>query len=418
MSDAIRNTFGGISHRRFTPLVDPLTHWFELLGQSKESQQRTVSEFEEALSKLLGMRHVIAVHSARAGLVLTLRSMGLKPGTQVLLPINTYEGLLPALVNAGYEPFFVDINSDFNMSPEALSCTLESLAAPGVIVATHLYGQPADVPALAKIAERCGVPIVEDCAHTLAVKAEWGMTGSYGRAGIFSLQARKLVNGLSGGAVATNDDELAAKLRQAVEPSQESFWRAGMRLVAFHAEQGLFSRPVLYPFIRRLYAAEAARHEAHLLYQRYARLARGQQTGLSALSAALAKAQLNVLSMRYRRLDEKWKAYDLAVSASNELVPAPRFHDAEHGFYMYVLRSPNAADTARELWRHGVGSLHGPAFMPPLAKNLDAYPMMRSLLPTVVQLPFSSAMSDDDFARVAKVLSDLASKTRNRHEPA
>ena len=187
------------------------------------------------------------------------------------------------------------------------------------------------------------------------------------RAGVAASLAYRRVSsstGLSGGAVATNDDLLAARLRAEVRPRPDRPLQTGLRLASYALEQGLFQQPALYPLLRQVYAQRALYERARELYHGLTRYTRDTGTSLSELSALLAAAQLEVMAARRARLEAKWALYDEALAPFPALRAAPRLATAQHGLYMYVMQAPDAAAFAAALWQEGVGAAHGPAFMP------------------------------------------------------
>ena len=170
-------------------------------------------EFEGDLARYVGTRHCILTSSATAGLWLTLRALGVKASDEVLVPSHTAFPTIEAICFADATPVFVDTDRYYTMDP----CDAAAKATPRTIglIPVHLYGQPVDLDALRELAARLGVWLLEDCAQ--AHGAEWfgKKVGGFGRAAVFSFYPSKNLTVMGdGGAVVTDDDEIAARCRR------------------------------------------------------------------------------------------------------------------------------------------------------------------------------------------------------------
>ena len=129
------------------------------------------------------------------------------------MPSFTFPATVHALVSEGVTPVFCDINpATHTLDPAAV----ERLVGPRTtgILGVHVWGNPCDVEALAEIAQRRGLELLYDAAHALGCAAGDCAIGNFGRAEVFSFHATKFVNAAEGGAIATNDDELARRVRR------------------------------------------------------------------------------------------------------------------------------------------------------------------------------------------------------------
>ena len=170
-------------------------------------------EFEDGLARYVGTRHCILTSSATAGLWLTLRALGVKAGDEVLVPSHTAFPTIEAICFADATPVFVDSDRYYTMDPRdaAAKATPRTIG----LIPVHLYGQPVDLDALRELAARLGVWLLEDCAQ--AHGAEWfgKKVGGFGRAAVFSFYPSKNLTVMGdGGAVVTDDDEIAARCRR------------------------------------------------------------------------------------------------------------------------------------------------------------------------------------------------------------
>lgn len=171
---------------------------------------RYVQEFEARLADITGTRHAIAMCNATVGLEIAIKAMGLTG--EVIVPSFTFVATTHALHFQGLTPVFCDIDpATHNIDP----ARIEELITPRTsgILAVHTWGRPCDVDAIEEIAKRRGLRILYDAAHAFACSANGRMIGNFGSAEVFSFHATKFLNTFEGGAIVTNDDELAARMR-------------------------------------------------------------------------------------------------------------------------------------------------------------------------------------------------------------
>jgi dTDP-4-amino-4,6-dideoxygalactose transaminase len=169
-----------------------------------------VNEFESQIARRAGVRHCIAMCNATAALQAAIRALELKG--EVIVPAYTFVATAHALLWQNISPVFVDIaTGDYNLNPNAV----EALITPRTtgIVGVHLWGHPCDTQAVEAIAARRGLKVMYDAAHAFGCSHEGRMIGNFGLCEVFSFHATKFLNSFEGGAVVTNDDDLAVKLR-------------------------------------------------------------------------------------------------------------------------------------------------------------------------------------------------------------
>ncbi|MDG6959383.1 MAG: DegT/DnrJ/EryC1/StrS family aminotransferase [Nitrososphaerota archaeon] len=170
-----------------------------------------VREFEGKVKGLVGTKHVIAVNSGTAALHSVLMALGIKRGDEVIVPSFTFLATANVVLACGAKPVFVDIKEDYNMDPAAFrkAVTRKTRA----VIPVHVYGYPADMDEIREVAASRSIRVVEDAAESLGATYHGTQTGKLSDAGCFSLYATKVVTSGEGGAISTDDDELADKLR-------------------------------------------------------------------------------------------------------------------------------------------------------------------------------------------------------------
>jgi dTDP-4-amino-4,6-dideoxygalactose transaminase len=169
---------------------------------------------EERWAAAHGAAHAVALSSGTAALTLVLRALRLLPGDEVLVPAYGCPAVDVAVLAAGLTPIHVEIDPDtYCLSPVAAAAVVTPRAA--AMVAVHFAGQPAHVEALARVADRHGLALVEDACLAPGARFKDRPVGGWGRAAVFSLGVRKPVSAGEGGLVVTGDGALAEKLRRA-----------------------------------------------------------------------------------------------------------------------------------------------------------------------------------------------------------
>lgn len=171
-----------------------------------------VDRFEQAFAAYVGTRHAVATTSGTTALHLMLAAQGIGPGDEVIVPSLTFVATANAVAYTGATPVFADVDYDtWTLAPDAVSAVMSDRVK--AIVPVHLYGVPADVPALRAIAEAWGVALLEDAAEALGASIHGRKVGGLGQAAAFSFYGNKTITTGEGGMVTTNDDDLAERLR-------------------------------------------------------------------------------------------------------------------------------------------------------------------------------------------------------------
>ena len=169
-----------------------------------------VQEFEAALCQQLQVKHVVAMCNGTTALEIAIRALELKG--EVIVPSFTFVATAHALQWQEITPVFADIEPATHLIDPA---QVERLVTPRTtgIIGVHTWGRPCDVDALTEIADRRGLTLLFDAAHAMGCTHHGVPIGRFGAAEVFSFHATKCVHSFEGGAVATNDDALAEKLR-------------------------------------------------------------------------------------------------------------------------------------------------------------------------------------------------------------
>ncbi len=169
-----------------------------------------VREFENRVAEKVGVKHCVAMNNGTIALEIAIRALDMTG--EVIVPSYTFIATAHALYWQGITPVFADIDPvTHTLDPEAVRRMITPRTTG--IIGVHLWGRPAQVEELTKIAEEFNLKLLFDAAHAFAVTDGGKPIGGFGRAEVFSFHATKFLNSFEGGAVVTNDDELAARLR-------------------------------------------------------------------------------------------------------------------------------------------------------------------------------------------------------------
>ena len=169
-----------------------------------------VQEFEQRIAEHLGVRNVVAMCNGTVALEIAIRALGLSG--EVIVPSFTFVATAHALQWQEITPVFCDVDPESHTIDPA---RVEELITPRTtgILGVHLWGRVCDVAALQEIAQRRGLQLLFDAAHAFGNGMDGTMVGRFGRAEVFSFHATKFLNSFEGGAVATDDDDLAQRMR-------------------------------------------------------------------------------------------------------------------------------------------------------------------------------------------------------------
>lgn len=197
------------------------TGWVSSAGQ-------WVSRFEQELVSVTGAAHAIAVSNGTVALRLALHLVGVRPGDEVFMPPLSFVATANAASHLGAFPHFVDIDPiTLAMDPSALAARLEQVAERrngnlfnretgrriAAVLPVHVFGNPADSISLLQVADFWGLPLVEDAAEALGSWREDTHCGLFGAVGTLSFNGNKLITTGGGGALLTNDADLARRAR-------------------------------------------------------------------------------------------------------------------------------------------------------------------------------------------------------------
>jgi dTDP-4-amino-4,6-dideoxygalactose transaminase len=211
----------------------------DVLARGDLMLRQQLRDFEEHLAAFVGTKYCVGTSNCTDALHLAYRAAGIGPGDEVITVSHTFVATAAAVVHAGATPVFVDIGDDHQMDVDMVEAAITPRTK--AIVPVHLNGRLVDMPRLLAIAERHGLPIIEDSAQALGGSVQGRRGGSWGLAGAFSFYPAKLL-GAPGdaGALTTDSPEMYEKVRQLRDHGRMadgglSGWSFNCRLDNLHA---------------------------------------------------------------------------------------------------------------------------------------------------------------------------------------
>ncbi|GAA5105018.1 DegT/DnrJ/EryC1/StrS family aminotransferase [Haloechinothrix salitolerans] len=329
------------------------------------AQGAEVAEFEREFSDvLLDGRPVIAVNSGTAGLHLGLLAAGVGPGDEVIVPSFTFAATANAVALTGATPVFADIElAHYCLDPDHVASLVTERTAG--IMPVHLYGHPANMPALRALAKRQGLAVFEDAAQAHGARLDGQPVGTFGSFGVFSLYPTKNMTSGEGGMVSTADVDVERQLR-------------------LLRNQGM----------RRQYENEVV----------------GFNARMTDLHAAIGRVQLTRLAEWTRQRQANARYFDAALDG----VGIPAVADgAEHVYHQYTITVPEDRDGFVDALRdeHQIGAgVYYPTpnhELPSFARTADL-PNTARAAATVLSLPVHPALDDEDRERIVTAVNTLA----------
>jgi dTDP-4-amino-4,6-dideoxygalactose transaminase len=320
-----------------------------------------VAELEDGLARACEVEHAIAVSSGTAAIHLAVLALGIGPGDEVIVPAYTFPATANVVALAGARPVLVDVDPEtFNLDPAKVEVTPRTKA----IMPVHLFGRPARLEELP-----AGVPVLEDAAGALGARRQGRACGGLGAAGCLSFHPRKIVTTGEGGAVTTNDTELAERVKSLRHHGWSPSDRYDeMPAGAFNYRLSDILCAVGIPQVRRLEGLLAARE----------RVATGYEERLRDLPVTLPSADEGD---RHGR-----QAYVIQLDRRDEVMVGLREQGIQCQIGTYAL--------------HRLGAY----------RDQGAFPGADVCFERALALPFHTQLTSGDLDRVADALTALVSE--------
>jgi len=336
-----------------------------VLSSGSLAQGARVRELEERFAAFIGVAHAVATSSGTTALHLALLGHRIGPGDEVITVPFTFIASATSIIYTGARPVFVDVEEGtYNIDVGQIEAAITPRTR--AIMPVSLYGQPADLPAIAEIAERRGLALIEDAAQTHGAAVGERRSGSWG-AGCFSFYPTKNMTTGEGGMVTTSDPELADRVRLGREH--------GMRVRYHHESLGYNFR-------------------------------------MTDIHAAIGLAQLAKLPAYNARRRQIAARYDAELRG----VITPHVTEGmTHVYHQYTIRVPRRDEFVERLRERGVGSgvyypipVHRQKPFVALGYGEQRFPVSELLAGQVVSIPVHPSLTEDEVAIVIAAVNATA----------
>ncbi|MGB5944425.1 MAG: DegT/DnrJ/EryC1/StrS family aminotransferase [Leeuwenhoekiella sp.] len=327
----------------------------DVIHRSAFIKSEEVALFEERFAAYLGADHVVACANGTDAIEIALRAFNIGPGDEVLVPAVSWISTSEVVATAGAKPIFVDIEST-TFCIDASKIEEKITARTKAIIPVHLYGHPADMQAILKIAGKNKLKVIEDCAQAHGAEINGKKVGTFGDAATFSFFPTKNL-GAFGDAGAMVFHYLKMKIKASA--------------IANHGQ------------------TERHNHTLH-----------GRNSRMDGLQAAVLLVKLKYLDkwIQERRIIANW--YYEELNPVKDIVLPSEKEWAAHAYHLYVIRSPKRDDLMNHLKENGISTLiHYPKalpFQPCYATEnyqTDDFPVAAKVQEQILSLPFFPGLS-------------------------
>ncbi len=354
------------------PFVDLKSQYREIENEIKEAAARVfqhgifvqgpdVTEFENTFAEYLGVKHGIGVGSGTDALYIALKCLGIGKGDEVITAANSFIATSEAISMTEAEVVFADYNTEtYNIDLNDLASKVSKRTK--AVVPVHIYGQPVDMEKLSAFAKEHHLFIVEDAAQAHGASFKNKKVGTFGHAGCFSFYPSKNLGAYGdGGAIVTNDDQLAKKCR----------------MFADHGRKTKYDHQI-----------------------------EGCNSKLDSLQAAFLNVKLKYLEGWTERRISSASFYNNTLK---EIVATPKvISGARHVYHLYVVRMKNRDQVRKQLSEKGIDTgIHYPVPLPLLEAYSNFgyepsdFPIASSLKDEILSLPMHEHLTEEQIEYVA-----------------
>lgn len=355
---------------QYNPLSD------EIEKAVKQVMERTafsggpfVSQFEEQFADFCGARHAVGVGSGTDALLLALLAVGVGPGDEVITVPNTFIATTEAISFCGARPVFVDVDEQSQtLDPKLLEAAISGRTK--AIIPVHLFGQPADLDPIMRIARQKGLVVIEDCCQAHGALYKGKPVGSIGDAGCFSFYPGKNLGAYGeAGAIVTNSPEVNDKARMLRDHGQS---------------------------------------------QRYTHVAIGLNARMDGMQGAILSVKLKHLHIWNELRRRNSHIYNALLSSVPEVAMLAEMDYAKHVYHIYAVRVQNRDLLLTTLGEKGVGcGIHYPvpihlqgayAF---LGHGRGSFPVAEQCADELISLPMYAELTVEQIQHVVAVIKDF-----------
>ena len=346
-----------ITHSKVVLDEEDLAGVTKVLRSGLLVQGRYVSSLEHNIASFVGVNHAVAVSSGTAALHLSLLSLGIGDGSEVIIPSYVCTALLNAIHYVRATPVLVDIDSGtYNIKVESIKRAINDRTR--AIIVPHMFGLPEDIDSIVSL----GIPVIEDCAHSVGAKLKGRYAGSFGILSVFSFYATKMLGAGEGGMVLSNDTNLIATIRDLRD----------------YDEKETFT-------VRYNYK-------------------------MTDIQAALSESQLRKLPSFIEKRKEIARIYNSGLDGVGVTIPVVP-EGREHIYYRYVILLESPVTFMEEMRRRGI-ECRRPVFKP-LHRylQLSGYPMTDDVWEKAVSIPIYPSLRVEEAHLIVDAIKTILSES-------
>lgn len=320
--------------------------------------------FEDEFAGWLGMRYCVGLNSGLDALILAVRAIGIKAGDEVIVPANTYIASVLGITENGATPAFVEPDQYYNIDPDKIEQAITPKTK--AIIVVHLYGQACRMDKIMNIAKKHNLPVIEDCAQSHGATFNGLKTGTFSTISCFSFFPTKNMGAFGdAGAIATNDEELAQKIRAL-----------------------------------RNYGSEKK------YYNKY----QGVNSRMDEIQAALLRVKLRHIDEITAERRAIAEAYLFGIKNPDIILPTIA-EGASHVWHLFVVRTEKRDELQQYLAENGIGTqIHYP--VPPhlaeayteLGHKVRDFPITEDFAGAILSLPLYNGMTNTEVEYVADTI--------------
>lgn len=347
-----------------------------------------VHQFEEMFREYKTSNYAMALNSCTAGLHLSMLSIGIKPGDEVIVPTMTFAATANAVIHAGGIPVFADCEKD-TMNIDPLDIERKITKKTKAIIPVHFAGRPCNMDAIMDIAKKYNLKVIEDCAHAIEAEYHGKKTGTFGDLGCFSFYVTKNIVTGEGGMVITNEEEYANKIKiLGLHGMSKDAWKR-------FSDEGYKHYQVVYP---------------------------GYKYNMMDIQAAMGIHQLPRIDKYWKKRQQIWERYNKEFESLPVFLPAPIEKDTRHSYHLYTLlldtdKLKITRDQFLDLMTKsniGIGvhyiALHlHPYYQQTYGYKQGDFPNAEWISERTVSLPLSAKLGDEDVEDVINAVKSILS---------
>ena len=372
-----------------------------------------VKRFETAFAKYIGSRHAVMVPSARYGCYLLLKSLGVGPGDEVIVPSMTYFAIPAMVALLGAKPVWADIGlTSHVLDPDAFEKAITPRTK--AVIPTHLFGTPCDMGPINAIAKKHGVKVIEDCAQSTGARYKGKRVGSLGDAAYYTFGLTKNITTLSGAMITTEDDRVYAEIRAIIDAGDKMGKDKARKEAITGTAMYVATHPLLYwaavhpaivlgnkfgkdPIHERFGEAEVVYDKLPSSFSKTRALAVNAAVGLHQISRI---EELNGARVRNGRVLDDRLAHVPGLTV-------PTYPEGAEPIYMsFVVHHPRRDDLMKALRARGVDTTIG--YMNDMSDH-ELFPQFRDPKPnaakakaTLLHIPVHPNLTDKDMDHICE----------------